>query len=178
MSLLANRYARALFEAALAQDAVDTIAGDLEAIEGELQDPRVRQFALSPDTPGTARKRAFDALTKGRHGLVRNLGGVLLARHRHGLLPQLRPAFRRLAMAHRGELDAVMETAVPVDDDTLGRVEARAETLCGKKVLLEVKQNPELIGGIRLRIGNTLWDNSVATAIEELERALRAVPIG
>ena len=47
----------------------------------------------------------------------------------------------------------------------------------GKNVTLEVAVNPDLIGGVRLRLGNTLYDGSVATVLEELERALMEAPL-
>ncbi len=79
--------------------------------------------------------------------------------------------------AARGEILGVLESAKSVDELAVREMEGRATRLAGKKVTLEVKVDEELIGGVRIRIGNTLYDGSVATAIEDLHRRLMDAPI-
>ena len=177
MSLLANRYARALFDAAQSSDAIDAVAGDLTTVARALADPVIRAVVLEPDTPVATRRRALEKLAENFHQLTKNLVQMLLARRRQALLTCLQPAFRRLVMEAAGEVDGLLESAAPLSEDTLRAVTSTAAALSGKTVVLTVRENPDLIGGVRLRIGNTLYDSSVATAIEELERALMSAPI-
>lgn len=177
MSRLANRYAKALFLAAEARKATDVVARDLDAVAATLREPAVRALVLDPDTPAVRRKRVLDELGSGRHELTRNLFAVLLARHRQELLPELPAAFQDLCMQHRGQVRGLLETAHPLSRGSLEALEATANALAGKTVVLSVTENPDLVGGVRLRVGNTLYDSSVATAIDELERRLMSAPI-
>ena len=85
--------------------------------------------------------------------------------------------FIKLVHDSRGEVEGTVETAKPIDDDELRKIEAAASVTFGKKVSLRVEVDPELIGGIRLRVGNTLFDGSVATALDDLERKLMEAPV-
>ncbi|MEY2982568.1 MAG: synthase delta subunit, partial [Planctomycetota bacterium] len=80
MTLLAGRYARALFEVADARGAVDAVAADLAAIDGILADPELRAHAARADLSGGAARVLLDRLGEGRHELVRNLFEVLKRR--------------------------------------------------------------------------------------------------
>ena len=77
----------------------------------------------------------------------------------------------------RGKVVGVVETAKLIDEAGIKVLEAHAAKLTGKNVTLEVEFNSDLIGGVRLRLGNTLYDGSVATILEDLERSLMEAPI-
>ena len=102
---------------------------------------------------------------------------MLLARRRYQILPDLAVPFRRLRMEERGEVDGLLETAQLLSELTARKLEKVAGKLTGKKVLMTVVEKPDLIGGVRLRIGNTMYDSSVATEIEELEKQLNRAAI-
>lgn len=176
MDAIARRYAQALFEATPAAER-DAVLGDLEGIGSALADPQARVAIEDPQIPHSARRRACEALAAGAHDVVRRFVSVLLERRRVGVLLTIAPAFRALVLDARGEIEGVVETAKPLDAASVDALSAKATALTGKKVLLQVVDNPDLIGGVRMRIGNTLFDSSVASAIDELERRLMAAPI-
>ena len=97
---------------------------------------------------------------------------MLLSRHRESVLLDVNVAFRDLLHAARGEVEGVVEASYDLGAATLERLATTAGKLTGKKVLLRVERNDDLIGGVRMRVGNTMFDSSVATAIDELERKL------
>ena len=177
MSLLTQRYAKAIFEVADAANASDAVAADLSRLSVTLQDPAVGGPVLSPDTRAEVRRKALDAILGDAHELSRNLVGVVLRRRREAILPELSGAYEELRRDARGEVLGRVETAKPIDDAGRAALEARAEKLCGKRVTLEVEVDETLIGGVRIRIGNTLYDGSVATAIEDLHRRLMEASI-
>jgi len=177
VSLLAKRYAHALFGAASKVDAVDAVSADLASLQTVLADPTVRAIALDPDSRKQVRSAALRHLVVDAHSLTSNLVEVLLERRREQLLPELHQAFRLLALAMRGEAEGVLETAKEIGEAELARIEETVSRVHGKKVALTVKQNPDLIGGVRIYIGTTLYDGSVATALEELERRLMEAPL-
>jgi F-type H+-transporting ATPase subunit delta len=177
MSLLTQRYAKAIFEVAEKAGAVDAVAGDLARLSTTLSDPALGGPILSPDTKAEARERVLQSILGDAHDLTRNLVGVVLRRRREAVLPDLASEFAAMQRAARGEVLGILESAKPVDELAVREMENRAATVAGKKVTLEVNVDEELIGGVRIRLGNTLYDGSVATAIEDLHRRLMDAPI-
>lgn len=177
MSLLARRYANALFLAAREQGAIAAVGKDLEVLHHALSAPGAKAVLLSPDLKAHEREGLLERLAQCRHQLVKGLLNTALHRRRLEMLPDLQPAFRHLELKERGEVEGVAETAKPLDAGDLAQVEALAQKLAGKKVMLRVEVKPELIGGLRLRLGNELYDGSVSSALEQLERKLMQVAI-
>jgi F-type H+-transporting ATPase subunit delta len=178
MTLLARRYATALHALAVEQDAVDALAGDLAALHAVLATADARALITSPDVHDAERTQVLDKLCAGRHPLLRNLVGVLQHRRRLDVLFDLAPAYRTLVMAARGEVDGVAETPHPLPEQELAALEALAGRLSGKKVSLTVAVRPELLGGVRLRVGNVLYDGSLRAALDQLEARLSQAAIG
>ena len=177
MSLLGKRYAHALHSLAQEQNAVDAIGSDLAAIHAALTAPGARALLASPDVKPEERSRILATLTKGRHQLVGNLVGVLQHRHRLDVLFDLHPEYRALVMAERGEVEGIAESAQPLTDADVQQLATLAGQLSGKKVQLTVALRPELLGGVRLRVGNVLYDGSLRQALEQLERRLQQAAI-
>jgi F-type H+-transporting ATPase subunit delta len=177
MSLLAQRYAKAVFEVAEEQNAADAVDADLGRLSSALRNPDVAVAVMSPDTTSAVRASLIEKLLGDAHDLSKNLIGVVLRRRRQAILPDLSMAYKDLLRAARGKVVGVVETAKPIDEAGLRVLEARAAELTGKIVTLEVEVNPDLIGGVRLRLGNTLYDGSVATVLEDLERCLMEAPL-
>lgn len=177
MSVLGKRYAVALFQAASEKSAIDEVAADLGRAAEALSDGEVRAILFDPWTPRAQRKAALERIVGGGHELTRSLIAVLLRRRRESILPELHGAFGDLVRQARGEAVGVVETAKAISDDDLRAIEATASATFGAVVSLSVDVNPDLIGGIRVRVGNTLYDGSVATALEDLERRLVEVPV-
>ncbi len=177
MSLIANRYARALYEAAASKDAVEAVQGDLSSLEAVLAKASFRAAILDPDVPAGQRADLLRKQVDKAHVLTRSLIDVLFRRHRFAILNEIPEAFAALVRRVRGEETGIVETAHALGADQITKLEERAGGLSGKKVSLEQVTNPKLLGGVRLQVGNTLYDSSVASALEELERQLLEVPI-
>jgi F-type H+-transporting ATPase subunit delta len=172
MSLLAKRYAEALFALANQQGAVDATATELAAVHAALASPGARALLTSPDVKPEERTRVLDKLSQGKGALVRNVFGVLQHRRRLEVLFDLHPAFRDLVMAARGEVDGVAESAHPLAADEVASLEALAGRLSGKKVKLTVAIRPDVLGGVRLRVGNVLYDGSLQSQLGQLAQRL------
>ncbi|MBL8756526.1 MAG: F0F1 ATP synthase subunit delta, partial [Planctomycetes bacterium] len=98
-------------------------------------------------------------------------------RRRLDVLFDLGPAFRALAMAARGEVDGVAESAHPLEAADLAALTELAGRLSGKKVRLTVAIRPELLGGVRLCVGNVLYDGSLRAALDQLEHKLQQATV-
>ena len=178
MTLLARRYAEALYALADERGAVDAVGADLLALHEALASPAARAVVQSPDVTEPERRQVLARLTEGRDQLVGNLVGVLHHRRRLEVLFELQPAWRSLVMAARGEVDGVAESAHALGDDELAALEGLAGRLSGKKVRLTVAIRPELLGGVRLRIGNVLYDGSLRATLDQLETRLSQAAVG
>lgn len=177
MSSLARRWAMALFEVAHARGALETVAQDLAGIDAVVADPGIRAVVARPELPPSVRKTIVARLGEGRHEFVRNLLEALGARRRLAVLLDLRAAFDALVLESKNEVIAVVESAHAIADPMRGQLVAMAHRLSGRVAHLQFKLKPELVGGIRLRVGNTLWDGSVAAALDELRLRLLEVPL-
>jgi len=173
MTLLAKRYASALFTLAKEKGAVDAVGSDLAALHAELHAPGAAALLSSPDVALDERSAALAKLTAGRHELVSNLVGVMQHRRRLDVLADLPTAFRELLMVDRGEVEGVAESAHPLGDDELKALTELASRLSGKQVVLTAAHKPELIGGVRLVVGNVLYDGSLRAALDQLQDKLQ-----
>ncbi len=172
MTLLAKRYAEALHALAKAQGATDAVAAGAQAVHDALATPAAKDVLLSPDLAREQRAAMLGKLTAGCHQLLQNLVGVLVQRHRVEVLFDLYPALRDLIMAERGEVEGVVETPRALGEADMTALGTLAERLSGKKVSLTQQHRPEVLGGVRLRIGNVLYDGSMQAALADLEHKL------
>ena len=177
MTLLAKRYASALFLVAQEKGVVDALGSDLHALHEAFQDPDVRAGVTSPDIASGMRRKVLEKLVEGRHGLLQNLVAVVLTRGREAMLPHLWPAWHALVMAANNEAEGLVETPYPLADDDLATLKGLATRLSGKTVTLSTRMVPDLIGGVRLQVGNELYDGSVKNALEQLRRRLLEAPV-
>ena len=172
MSLLAKRYAGALFALADAAGAADAIERELGALHADFASPGARVLLTSPDIGSAERGVVLEKIAHGRHQLVQNLIGVLQHRRRLEVLFDIHPAFRALLLEKRGEVEGTAEAAHPIDAAELEQLAALAGKLSGKKVTLTAVHAPELLGGVRLRVGNKLYDGSMQSVLGQLENRL------
>ncbi|MEM7204891.1 MAG: ATP synthase F1 subunit delta [Planctomycetota bacterium] len=177
MSAIARRYARALFEVAEAAHASDAVANDLARLREAFGDAQVRAVLLGPETPREKVQGMMDKLLSGGHEITGKMVRVVLGRRREAVLPDLHDAFGELLREARGEVRGLVESAKPMSHDALTQLEQKMTGLIGRQVRLELAVEPGLIGGVRVRVGNTLYDGSVATALEDLERRLMEAPV-
>lgn len=177
MTLLAKRYAEAVYASAKGQGAVDNVAADLQAVQQSLSAPAAQALLTSPDVTPAERAAILDKLVAGRHALTKNLVGVLQHRRRLEVLFSIHDAFRTLLMAERGEVEGMAESAHALAADELAALTTLAGRLSGKKVQLTSTVRPELLGGVRLVVGNVLYDGSLRAALDQLQHKLAQAPV-
>ena len=99
---------------------------------------------------------------------------ALLENGRFTALPEIAKQFRVLASAQSGTSDAVVYSAFPIEASALGTVAATLEKRFGRKLQVTVQQDPSLIGGIRVVVGDEVLDTSVKARLEQMKVALAA----
>jgi F-type H+-transporting ATPase subunit delta len=93
---------------------------------------------------------------------------------RLGVVPEIAAQFRALKNAQSGSSDAVVYSAFPIDQAALAEVAATLEKRFARKLNVSVELQPELIGGIRVVVGDEVLDTSVKARLEQMKVALSA----
>jgi F-type H+-transporting ATPase subunit delta len=173
---LAGRYASALFDLARDQRQIETVGKSLEAINQALADSKdFNELATSPLVSREEAEKAFRGIAPqlGRDPITTNFLGVLA---RNGRKSQVQPvirAFRRLAAEHRGETTAEVVTAHPLNDEQLSSLRSQLRARAGRDVTVEATVNPDILGGIVVKLGSQQIDASIRTKLNRLASAMK-----
>jgi F-type H+-transporting ATPase subunit delta len=174
LATIARPYAEALFQVAVKGDLKQS-AEQLDAVAAVAANAPLRQFA---DSPKTTAPQVFDLIT----GVVktplvdsiRNLLRAVIDNGRLAALPEVARQFHALVNARSGVSDAVVYSAFPIDATQLAAVVQSLEKRFGRKLSASVQVEPELIGGIRVVVGDEVLDTSVKARLEQMKVALTA----
>jgi F-type H+-transporting ATPase subunit delta len=173
LATIARPYAEALFNSAKAD--LDGTAAWLDTLAAIAADRQLLQFA---DNPKAKHDDVFDVIAGiGKQALsqpARNFLRTVIENGRLAALPEIAAQFRLLKNAQGGTSDAIVYSAFPIDAQALGNVSAALEKRFGRKLNLSVQQQPELIGGIRVVVGDEVLDTSVKARLEQMKVALNA----
>ena len=173
---VARRYASALFESARKQGKTDAVQKDLGTLDGLWREaPDLRRVLESPLVPDE-RKHAIIDQTVGREldPLSSAFLHLLVDKRREVILPIVREEYVRLADIARGLVRAEATVAARIDDVERAALVEALERRTGKQIELTVNVNPEIIGGVVIRMQDTVIDGSVRGSLEKLrEQMLR-----
>jgi F0F1-type ATP synthase delta subunit len=137
-------------------------SADVRFLNDQLASTQARALLTSPDVNESERAAVLQKLGSGRHALVQNLLGVLHTAGASRCSFDLHPAFHALHLAQRGEVEGYgRDYASHRARPNWRPLTKMAGRLSGKKVTLTVAIRPELLGGVRLRVGNVLYDGSM-----------------
>ena len=171
----ATRYAKALFEVALAESDPVRVEADLAAVVTAINEhTELRHALLSPSVPQPARVKVVQAITSqaGLQPPVAKLLAMLGERGRLDLLPELLEVYRERLRDHMNVVKASVTAATPLPQDKVQALERSLSTLTGKQVELDLAVDPSLIGGVVARIGSTVYDGSIRTQLQKLKQQL------
>ena len=173
-SVAAKRYAQALFELAQKNGQTGAIQEDLHELKKVFQDNKeLGQLLGSPKLPVAQKKTLLADLFKGVNPLVLNTLSVLLDRKRMDEVIHVVDEFNEFANDAAGIADAkVYSTRQLSADETQAISTAFAKNIGKLSLRIENIIDPSLIGGIRLQIGNRIFDSSVSAKLERLKRDL------
>lgn len=169
---LAHRYAVALFDLAQEKKALAAVEKDMENL-AELWNGSqpLQTAACNPALPKTATSGAFSEILKKTkaHALTKRFVEVLGENRRLALLPVIIASFQNVLKAERGEVAALVTSAVKLSAAHIKKLSLELHKATGKKILIEEKQDPALLGGLQIRIGSRLLDDSLAGKLERLK---------
>ena len=173
---MAKIYAQAIVDAADAAGCRREVLADLAALARDVL-PRVPGAAAvfsSPKVPAEEKDRIIDRLAKGRMQPTSTHALHILARHgRLGILATIVAAAERLADERDGRRQATFTTAVPLDPGEQQRIVGETEKALSARLKPAFVVDPAIIGGLVVRIGDTIYDQSVATGLARIGGRLR-----
>ena len=173
---LAGRYASALFNLARDERQIDAVGQSLGLLAQALVDSRdFAELASSPLIDRAEAGKAFAAVAKqlSLDPITANFLGVLARIGRKNQLQNVIRAFRRLAAEHRGETTADVVTAHPLKDDQLTALKQQLRARAGREVAIETRIDPEILGGIVIKMGSQMIDASIRTKLNRLAEAMK-----
>jgi len=105
-------------------------------------------------------------------GALETFLGLLVERRRVHYFRQIIDAFQEFVDEEKGVVKAIVKTAVPLPDDLSEKVKDLLAKVAGKQVVVQVKEDSEIIGGIIVRIGDTVWDGSIRSQLQALKQSI------
>lgn len=170
---IARPYAEAVFALAREENRLQPWADMLAFLSSVAEDAQMKAIFNDPKVSDEALVNAVLAIGGERlDGPARNFVQVLARNNRLALLPQIAQLFERLKDAQEGVLEANIASAFPLEDEQLKNLIARLETKFKKKIEPRVTVDRELIGGVKVEVGDEVWDASVKGKLETMAFAL------
>ena len=173
---LAGRYASALFDLARDERQIDAVGRSLDGLGQALLDSKdLAELVDSPLVSRDSAAKAFAALAPqlALDPITANFLGVLARNGRKRELRAVIRAFRRLAAEHRGEVTADVTTARPLKDDQLAALKAQLRARAGRDVTIDAHIDPDILGGIVVKLGSQRIDASIRTKLNRLASAMK-----
>jgi F-type H+-transporting ATPase subunit delta len=171
-SSIGRRYAQAYFDLARSERTIPQRRDDLARAVETLSSPEVADALANPRLGLTDRTRLALAVLDGVAEPARNLVRLLIERNRLGVLGELVETYDVLSDRESGVVRADVTTAIPVDDELRSHIGRALGERLGADVQTEVRQDPAILGGLIIRIGDRVIDDSIATRLQQLRTAL------
>ncbi len=173
---LSGRYATALFDLAREAKSVDAVGASLATLGAGLNDsPDLKTLTTSPMIDRAAAGQAVKAVAAAMalDPLTTNFLGVLAANRRLSALPAIIRDFTRLTARSRGEVTAEVTSAHVLDADSVAALKAKLRAGLGADAALILNVDPEILGGLIVRVGSKMVDSSLRTKLNSLATAMK-----
>jgi len=150
---------------------------DLKRLSGVLANPNVRALLETPRLSLKEKLGLLETVLKEGEGgavnpLLLNLAGLLISQGRLGLVDDIAQEYRSLLLKHRGIEEAEVVTAVPLEEDEKEALRQRLSQMLGKKMELDFRVRPEILGGIIVRSREWVLEGSALGMLESLRKTL------
>lgn len=172
--LIARMYARSLLDAAGSQS-----AGVVEELSSFVQDvigtqPEFERVLLSPAVQAEQKLGLLEKVVSGRASeIFANFLRVLARRNRLSLLRSICTEAGRELEVRQGKQRALVKSAVALSDANVSAIRDRLKQALSKDAVIDLEVDPALLGGLVIRVGDTVYDGSVRTRIQQLRARMR-----
>jgi len=171
MEEIAAVYARSLFEVAQEQNKLDTIREQLGAFADALDENRELQvFFFSPYFSTTEKEDGLDRAVSDADPTLVNFLKLLIENHRTPVIFRVRRVVDELWRQENKLLPVTVTSAVALDQATVSQIGDRIAEQTGRKVELSAVVEPDILGGLVVRVGNSILDASIRNRLEQLRK--------
>ena len=168
----AKRYAQAIFDIAREKNGLDKWLADLDVVLSALKDPELAAILQNPKVGLVVKMRLVAEGFSGISPLVLNLVYYLITRDRLWAIEQIASEFHRLVDAHQGIERGEVTTVVDLSAQEVEQIAQQLSQVIGKKVFLNSKVDPQILGGLVVRIGDKILNGSTRSKLASLRRIL------
>ncbi|MEC7986367.1 MAG: ATP synthase F1 subunit delta [Myxococcota bacterium] len=176
---LARRYARALISLGKEENNVDQIGNELQEFQAALQelDHMLGNFLNNPGITKELRKNVLrTTLSKmNLHHYTVNFLSLLMDKGRMDIFPEILSSYKNMADQLQSRLNAEVVTSQELDilnQNTIRQSLAEAHGISPEKLIIQFSIDPEIIGGIFARVGDTIYDGTIRSQLQELKQTL------
>ncbi len=175
-TVLAKRYAKALFQVGKEENALDsfnTALAEMAALY--VQVPEVVDALTNPLYPLEVREKVMEHLLAKMQvsAMVANFMNLLVQKRRANALPDIAEVFQALVDVERNMCRGTVTSAAPLSGALNSKIKATLEKITGKQVLLRTEINPAIIGGIVAQVGDLVLDGSIKTQLTGLKESIK-----
>lgn len=174
-SNIAKRYARAFFEIAAEEKQFEKFFHELRSFSGIVEgNESLREFLANPVFDQHDKRGVVDAVLNkvGMSGITANFLRLLADKRRMGILNDIVVCYRELMDTALKKQHVQVRTAFPLSDDLSDSLRKGMEGLTGKQIELTIEQDPTLLAGIVVRVGDILYDGSIKTQLNKIRNLL------
>jgi F-type H+-transporting ATPase subunit delta len=176
LSGMAGRYATALFELALEANAIEAVKDELDRFDALIAESAdLTRLVRSPVFSADEQLQALSAVLEraGIRGLAANFLKLVVRNRRLFAVRDMIKAFRNLVAKHKGEATAEITVAETLKDQHVDALRAALKSVTGKDVDLDVKVDPAILGGLVVKLGSRMVDNSLRTKLNAIKHAMK-----
>jgi ATP synthase F1 delta subunit len=175
MEEIARVYAHALFEAAQHGDRLDVIHDQLGQFTDAMNESHdMRVFFFSPYFSSAEKREAISAAVSGADEQLVNFLELLAEKHRVPAIFQIRSRFDELWAEANRRLEVTVTSAVELDSNVVDQVGAEVKRQTEREIDMTTEVDPEILGGLVLRVGNMVLDASLRSKLEKLRKEVAA----
>ena len=174
IEIVADKYSSAMFELAQEQNKLDLMEEQLGYVAFVMDEQReLSSFLENPTVTEDAKIKLIGKIFESSLDKVAlHFIYVMIKRGRDRYIKQTIAAFIKKSREARGILEATVTVAEPITADIEASVQAKLREVTGKDVILSVRQDPSIMGGIVIQVGDKRIDGSVSRRLQELEKSL------
>jgi F-type H+-transporting ATPase subunit delta len=172
---IASRYAKSLFDSAVAQSSLETVVVDIQNLHQVVAESRdFVLFLSSPLLKQDAKRAALEKILSNMHALTRDLILLMNSKKREMYVPVMLKAFMALYNKHKGITEATVTSAVALNEASLSQIESYIKMQSGaNQVQLSQVVNPAVVGGLTIEFEGRILDTTVAGHIRTLKKELQ-----
>ncbi len=179
ISKAAKRYAKALIDLGIESNKLDEIKEDMILLDQTIEESRdLKLFLRSPLIKKAIKNSALEEIFEGKvQQVTMNLIELLVEKSREKLLHDITLSYISLYKEHHGIIDVEVHTAFELNDAEVKKLTNILESYTGKKVLMDLSIRKELLGGLTVRIDDTIINGSVKHKLSQLEKSFTAASV-